>query len=222
MKQRKNGSLKIGLFGGTFNPVHLGHLRAAEEIRETYGLSKIIFIPAHIPPHKKVHVTPAVHRFEMVRRSIRHNPYFEVSDVELKRAGNSYSFETINYFTRALKSTDELFFIIGMDAFREIRTWKKYPDFFSACSFIVMNRPGQADAAAGRHIPADCAADFTYKKTGHCYVHASGHAVYVCRTTPLDISSTAIRTALHEGKSIRYLVPEAVEKYIGEHNLTLS
>jgi len=211
--------VKIGLFGGTFNPVHLGHLRAAEEIRAAYGLSRIIFVPAHLPPHKKKRVTPARHRFAMVRQAIRHNPFFSVSDVELRRAGNSYSFETIQYFNRRLKSSDELFFIIGIDAFREIYTWKRYPDFFSACNFIVMARPGKYAPGGNRIIPADVAADFTGNKAGTCFVHRSGYRVLYQSITLLDISSTAVRRALREGGSIRYLAPEAVERYIEKNNL---
>jgi nicotinate-nucleotide adenylyltransferase len=219
LKKGSPTSLKIGLFGGTFNPVHLGHLRAAEEIREAYGLSRIIFVPAHLPPHKKNRVTPARHRIAMVRQAIRRNPFFSVSDVELRRAGSSYSFETIQYFNRRLKSFDELFFIIGIDAFREIDTWKQYPDFFSACNFIVMERPGQQAGEIGRIIPADAAADFTGNRAGSCFVHRSGYRVLYHSITLLAISSTAVRLALREGRSVRYLVPEAVARYVQKNNL---
>jgi len=221
LKKSSQTTAKIGLFGGTFNPVHLGHLRAAEEIREAYRLSKTIVIPAHIPPHKKSNVTFAEHRFEMVRLAVQDNPFFEVSDIELTRKGNSYSHETIDYFNTYFDHTAELFFIIGIDAFREIHSWKQYPRFFSACNFIVMDRPGRQKAPQDL-LPADIAGEFTFDSRQHCYKHTSGYQVFFCSITLLDISSTAIRTALGEGKSIKYLVPEAVERYIRENKLNLS
>jgi nicotinate-nucleotide adenylyltransferase len=219
LKKDTETSEKIGLFGGTFNPVHLGHLRSAEEIREKFNLSKIIFIPAHIPPHKKTRITPADHRFEMVKLSILGNPFFEVSEIELKRQGSSYSFETIDYFNNLFENKAELFFIIGLDAFREIHTWKRYPHFFSACNFIIMSRPGLSDIASEKIIPHDAVKDFTFNDANQCYVHRSGYCVYFCKITLLEISSTVIRRRLKEGKSIKYLVPDSDEQYVREHKL---
>lgn len=210
---------KIGLFGGTFNPVHLGHVRAAEEIRETCGLSKIIFIPAHIPPHKKNRITSARQRCDMVKLAIAGNPFFEVSEVELQRQASSYSFETIDYFNNACNRSSELFFIMGLDAFKEIQTWKRYPDFFSACNFIIMSRPGVMTGDPGSIIPRNIAADFFFNDSQRCYVHTSGFKIFFCQISLLDISSTDIRRRYSAGQSIKYLVPESVESYIAEHGL---
>jgi nicotinate-nucleotide adenylyltransferase len=213
------GGVKIGLFGGTFNPVHLGHLRAAEEIREKLGLGKIIFIPAHMPPHKKDVIIAAGHRCEMVRAAVAGNPFFEVSDIELQRRGRSYSFDTIEHFCRMYGSAAELFFIIGLDAFREIHTWKHYPDFFAVCNFVVMSRPGQYEPEPEKNAPPDFRSLCVFNPGGPWYEHLSGHRIYFCRISLLDISSTGVRQALHAGKSVKYLVPDAVAGYIAHHKL---
>lgn len=211
--------MKIGLFGGTFNPVHLGHLRAAEEIREKFGIEKTIFIPAHVPPHKKDAIVPAQHRFEMVRTALADNPCFAVSDIELQRQGNSYSFDTIGHFSREYGPQAELFFIMGIDAFREIHTWKHYPEFFSFCNFIVMSRPGRYEPEPEKNVPSDFAGMFTFNSDGRFYEHGSGHRIYFCRISLLDISSTGVRQAVREGRSVKYLVPDSVAGYILKHNL---
>ena len=211
--------MKIGLLGGTFNPVHLGHLRAAEEIREQLGLEKIIFIPAHMPPHKKDDIIAARHRLEMVRIAAADNPFFEVSDSELQRDGNSYSFDTIGHFSREYGPDAELFFIIGLDAFREIHTWKHYPEFFSSCNFIVMSRPGGYEPEPEKNTPPDFSSFFSFNAGGPWYEHRSGRRMYFCRITLLDISSTGVRQALRDGKSVKYLVPDAVARYIQKYNL---
>jgi nicotinate-nucleotide adenylyltransferase len=209
----------IGLFGGTFNPVHWGHLRSAEEIREAFHLMQVIFIPVHVPPHKKSSVIAAAHRFAMVKRAIRGNSFFRVSDLELKRPGRSYSIDTIRHFHGLAGGEQKLFFIMGKDAFREISTWKDYPAFFSACNFIVMDRPGAPGVQPQQILPPDIVNEFTYHGTQRCFVHTSGCRIHWCSVTQLDISSTSIRTHIRQGKSIRYLVPPAVASYIAEQHL---
>ncbi len=219
MEKDTDTNVKIGLFGGTFNPVHLGHLRAAEEIREKFNLSKVIFIPVRIPPHKKHLITPSDIRFKMINMAIAGNSFFEISKIELQRQGSSYSFETIEFFNNFFQNKTDLYFIMGQDAFMEIHLWKKYPHFFSACHFIVMSRPGLTVIEHKNLIPPDIAMDFTYDSIEKCFVHKSGRCVYFCRITFLEISSTEIRKNLKEGKSAKYLLPEPVEQYIKEHNL---
>ncbi len=139
--------MRIGLFGGSFNPVHIGHLRAAEEIRGLCSLEKVIFIPTHIAPHKPVRTLASPqHRLTMLELAIQDNRHFLVSDAELKRPGRSYSVETLRYFRAAFPEADP-FFIMGMDAFAEIDTWKNYRDLFPLCNFVVMTRPGYSRAA---------------------------------------------------------------------------
>ncbi len=219
MKRKDAQHLRVGLFGGTFNPIHWGHLRSAEEIRERFDLSRVIFIPVHIPPHKKSGVISSQYRLDMVQQAISGNPFFKASDIELKRPGKSYSIDTIRHFHRLSGKRMELFFIMGTDAFKEIHTWKNYPDFFSTCNFVVMIRPGTQAVTIRQLLPRDLKRQFVYNKNRRRFVHQSGYSIYPCSVTPFDISSTLIRCRTNQGKSIRYLVPAAVENYISRHHL---
>ena len=210
--------MRVAIFGGTFNPIHLGHLRAAEEIRERFHLQEVIFIASAVPPHKAVEGgIPGEHRMEMVRLAIAGNPHFSLSDIELKRPGKSYSIGTIQFFRQRYGSDLDLFFILGMDAFLEIGTWKSFQELFSLCHFIVMTRPGFDKDFSVDIIPGEIADAFTYQEGGNRFIHRDGHSVYVQGVTFLDISSTKIRQEIHEGRSIRYLVPREVERYIERH-----
>ena len=206
---------RIGLFGGTFNPIHLGHLRGAEEIREAFGLQEVIFIPAALPPHKVTEgIIQAHHRLEMVKRAIRKNSRFFASDVELKRPGKSYSIDTIRYFRE--KFEDCLYFILGRDAFVEIETWKDFRNLFTLCNFIVMVRPGLMQASP---LPGALASAFRYDQGASGWVHGSGNMVFIKEINFLDISSTKVRELVEKGRSIKYLVPPEVEAYIEKHGL---
>jgi len=206
---------RIGLFGGTFNPIHLGHLRGAEEIREAFGLQEVIFIPAALPPHKMTEeIIQADHRLEMVKRATRKNSQFSASDVELKRPGKSYSIDTIRYFRE--KFEDSLYFILGRDAFVEIETWKDFQNLFSLCNFIIMVRPGLIQASP---LPGALAPAFRYDQGASGWVHGSGNVVFLKEINFLDISSTKVRELVEKGGSIKYLVPPEVEAYIEKHGL---
>jgi len=211
---------KIGLFGGTFNPIHLGHLRAAEEIGDFFGLSRVIFIPSSYPPHKKKEgILAANLRAEMVRLAVSGNPRFALSEVELDRPGKSYSVETVEHFRRQFGPGSQLYFIVGLDAFREIHTWKEYPSLFSLCHFVVMTRPGFEKKFSPEHLPVELAGDFCYDTQNGGYAHRFGFFVYPTEITGLDISSTRIREYLQRRKSIKYLVPPAVEAFIAANHL---
>jgi nicotinate-nucleotide adenylyltransferase len=208
----------IGLFGGTFNPVHLGHLRGAEDIREAFGLKKIIFIPAANPPHKtREGLVDAGHRLQMVKLATSGNPYFSVSDVELKRAGKSYSIDTIRYFRE--RKQGDLFFILGGDAFMEIETWKEFRRLFSLCHYVVMTRPRQQPMAGAPRLPASLSRDFRLSPETGEWIHLSGYKVSFKEIDYLDISSTKIRNLVRKRKSIRYLTLPDVEAYIHGHGL---
>jgi len=178
------------LFGGTFNPVHWGHLRSAEEIREQFGLSRVIFIPVHVPPHKKAAVISSEHRFNMVRKAISGNRFFRVSDLELQRPGKSYSIDTIRHFHGLSRGQEEIYFILGTDAFREITAWKDYPAFFSACNFIVMTRPGANDVRAAELLPRDIQAQTMCGPLSCC------HGTY---KKNLPVSRTRAALCTHQG-----------------------
>ncbi len=211
--------MRIGIFGGTFNPIHSGHLRAAEEIRDQFNLKRIIFIAAAVPPHKALEGgISGEHRMEMVRLAISGNPHFSVSDIELKRPGKSYSIGTIQFFRQRYGSDLDLFFILGMDAFLEIGTWKSFQELFSLCHFIVMTRPGFDKPFSATILPPEIADAFAYDEGGTRLIHRDGCSVHFQGVTFLDISSTKIREEISKGRSIRYLLPREVERYIKRHH----
>lgn len=209
---------RVGLFGGTFNPIHLGHLRGAEEVREDFALEEIIFIPASLPPHKvQTDVVDSKHRLEMVRLAISKNPFFSLSDIELKRPGKSYSIYTLQYFRENYPW--KFYFILGSDAFIEIETWKGYQNLFALSDFIVMVRPGFHENPRLSHLLESLRYHFHYEESSGTWIHTSGHCLYFKEITFLDISSTRIREAIACGKSVKYLLPEEVEVYILESRL---
>src|SRR5215510_1256068 len=170
--------MNIGIFGGTFDPIHWGHLRSAEEVSESFGLERVYFIPASIPPHKRGQThTPARDRLAMVRLAIAGKPRFAVSTVELRRPGVSYSVDTLREFARRLKRTDRLFFIIGLDAFREIGTWKDFGEIFPLCHFIVTSRPGSKENDPLKGTGVAVKKLFCYDFKNRSYKHRSGTRV---------------------------------------------
>lgn len=205
--------MKIGLFGGTFNPIHLAHLRIAEEIREAFALSKVIFIPAATPPHKPLADDLAfAERLKMVAMAIRGNPFFSVSDVEGRREGKSYSIDTLHEF-RKLYPKVEFFLIMGSDSFADFSSWKEYRTIFTCCNIVVITRPG-TELSLRDALPRDAAEEFCCHETANVLYHRSGYSVYSLEGSLLDISSTAIRSLVRQGRSIKYLAPTTVERYI--------
>lgn len=208
---------RLGLFGGAFNPIHLGHLRAGLEIQEAFSLDRVLFIPTAIPPHKTMeNLLPFQYRQRLIRLAIDKCPCLGISDVEKRIKGKSYSIETLQYFKKIYGSRVELIFIIGMDAFLEINTWRKFRDLFVLSHFVVMARPG---------YPIDQVKDFLLEKISpkiifypneNRFLYPDGLSIYLFPITQMDISSTQIRTLRKQSRSIRYLVPETVENYIME------
>ena len=211
--------MRIGILGGTFNPIHNAHLRIAEESRDLFGLDRVIFIPAATPPHKPlVGELSFASRLGMVRLAVADNPYFSVSDMEGVRGGRSYSIDTL----RALRlefPQDELFFIIGADSFNDISTWREYAAIFSLCNMVCVQRPGSTIKSLAVALPVAMAREFCYDSAAKRLDHCSGHGVYALDGVLLDISSSHIRQLVRGGRSIRYLLPDAVEHYIKEQRL---
>ena len=211
--------MKIGLFGGTFDPVHWGHLRSAEEVREAFSLDRLLFIPAADPPHKKRPATSSPEdRLEMVRRAIAGNTRFAVSTAELSRPGKSYSIDTIRSFA-AGRPRKSLYFILGLDAFRDIGSWKDYREIFPLCHLIVISRPGCEAAMSLAGMPVAARKSFCYDFQRKVYRHTSGTYLYFHRITAIAISASDVRVRVRAGKSIRYLVPPEVEAYIKQRSL---
>ena len=219
MKTPLHDDLKVGIFGGTFNPIHLGHLRSAEEVRERFSLDRVYFVPAARPPHKSGRdLVPAVHRLRMVELAIANNPFFSVSAVEVERTGPSYSVDTIRHFLSDLQPAT-LFFIIGFDAFREIHTWKDYHVIPELCNLIITSRPGVSTPSLEQLLPVALQPVLWYDPALAMYRHPSGHHLILHEIQGLNISASQIREITRRGKSIRYFVPSTVAAYVTGHAL---
>lgn len=214
---------QIGILGGTFNPVHYGHLAAAEEVRNRLNLDRVLFIPSFIPPHKQDEEVPAAaHRLEMVRLATLGNPSFEPSDIEIRRGGRSYTIDTIEALRHVFRDA-ELFFITGIDSFLEIRSWNRWEKLLTLCNFVVLSRPGYRFAdllkiefmqSAAKELAGLDSGDRT-----QLLVRSDELTVFLEMIPLYDISSTDIRRRIKEGRSIKYLLPEVVETYIIEKKL---
>ena len=216
--KEKGKKRRTGLFGGTFNPIHLGHLRGAEEIWQAFQLEEVIFIPSSIPPHKVTeNVIEAKHRLEMVKLATSKNPHFSTSDLEISRPGKSYSIDTVRFFREREEST--FFFILGGDAFGEVETWKDFRNLFSLCHFAVMARPGSQKNSSSSPFPKSLIPDFRYDPGEKAWIHISGQRVHFKEISFFDISSTKVRELIEKGETVRYLIPAEVEAYIQEHGL---
>lgn len=214
--------MRIGLFGGTFDPIHWGHLRSAEEVREALSLDRILFVPTSIPPHKKTpYSAPARDRLQMVRLAVAKNPRFAVSTVEMRRPGVSYSIDTLRYFAKKNRGRHSYFFIVGLDAFRDVGSWKEFEQLFPLCHFVVTSRPGSDDSNPLRRTPVAVRKLFCYDFRKKIYRHWSGTYLYFVKLTDIAISASDIRRRVREGVSIRYLVPLEVEAYIKKQGLYL-
>ncbi len=212
---------KLGLFGGTFNPIHNGHLKVALEVRDRLSLDKVLFIPSYLPPHKPSRdVASPADRLRMVELAIASLPGLEASSLEVERAEPSYSIVTLER-VKKMYNLAQIFFIIGIDAFLEIKTWKDYQRVLKACLFVVVSRPGfvleQAVSVLGPEWRGKIVTieDKDYRLENL----REGVSIILFPLPALDISSSLIRTRLHQGKSIAGLVPEAVEKYIFQNHL---
>lgn len=211
--------MKLGILGGTFNPIHSAHLRIAEEVRERCRLDRILFIPAATPPHKELAgEIPFADRHAMVAAAIADNPDFTVTDLENRRAGKSYSVHTLELL-RQEYPRDEFYFIIGMDSYRSLGIWKDFPRLFELTNLVVAARPGSPCDDPLRLLPVVIQEQFCYDENAHMLRHQSGHVVIFLEETFLDISSTHIRQLVAAGRSIRYLLPSGVEHYIYRHGL---
>jgi len=213
---KKTGRKKIGLLGGTFNPVHLGHLRASVEVIEMLDLDKIYFIPAYLPPHKTNEgIASPTDRLRMLKLAINGNSLFEISDIELNRGGNSYTVDTLRYFTNAFPEFDS-YFILGSELLSEIESWKDYKDLFRLSNIAVLKRPGYSHDILSL-LPLELRDDFRYYKEYQnvaLYRNKSSKILTLLKIDGLEISSTRIRDLVSENKSISYLVPSKVESYI--------
>ena len=198
---------RTGILGGSFNPVHNGHLTIARDAMEHFELQGVLFVPCADPPHKnKGELLPAGDRLAMLEAALEGESGFEVSTVELEREGISYSIDTVRHFIRQDAGMD-WYFIIGTDSLLELHTWKEVHELLTLCTFAILERPGFDPSSAN---------DKTIRLEDPWPETLKGQ---VCRGHPVDISSTGIRQNIRGGESVEHLVPEVVEAYIREHRL---
>jgi nicotinate-nucleotide adenylyltransferase len=210
----------IGLFGGTFDPIHVAHLRAAEEVREAERLDEVRFVPAALPPHKEAGgIALAAHRLHMVELAVAGSPGLRAWDVELGRTGPSYSVDTVRALRAEVGPDTRIALILGRDAFDEFHTWRDPGTILTLCDVIVMTRPPWSGGLSLDDVRVAGGGGFRYDAASGTIRHASGRGVSLQRITALDISASAIRALVSARRSIRFLVTPAVESYIREHDL---
>ena len=222
----------IGIMGGTFNPVHTGHLRVAEEVRETLRLEKVIFVPAGNPPLKAGSgLAPARKRLDMVRLAVAGNPFFEVSDLECSKSGPSYTVGTLERLSDAYPGK-RLFFITGIDVFLDLHLWWRPESLIELADFVVVSRPGYLFAGIlaspfvlkGKDLAKKKKELAAFDEAGKAgkpvsLKLASGRGLHLLRVTGLEISARHIRALLKEGRSARYLLPEHVLSFIIQNKI---
>jgi nicotinate-nucleotide adenylyltransferase len=209
--------MKLGIFGGTFNPIHFGHLRAAEEVRYLIDLDKVIFMPSGNPPLKSSELVQAPHRYAMTRLATQSNVNFLVSDIEMRQEVKSYTVATVETLSRTYPE-DKLFFIMGLDAFLDLPNWREPERLITSIDFIIVTRPGfeLKELTASPYVEDEI---IKFDAGVTSLRLRGGRKVCVAAVSVFDVSSTTIRSLAMTGKSIKYLLPEAVEHYIYSHRL---
>ena len=202
----ESGELSIGIMGGTFDPIHMGHLVTAEQARQQFKLDHVVFMPTGTPPHKeKSRITDAEHRYLMTLLAVVDNPYFTVSRMEIDSKETTYTIDTVRHFTKLYNTAIKLYFITGADAILDITTWKDYELLLKTCEFIAASRPGypfdKLEAILGETYPE------------------IEKRVHLLEIPAMAISSTFLRNRVAAGKTIRYLTPQTVEQYIYKNRL---
>ena len=214
--------MKIGIFGGTFNPVHFGHLRAAEEVAQTF-LNKVVFIPTNITSNKKMPEINPEKRMEMINIAIKNHKKFEASDIEIKRGGFSYSYDTIVQLEK-IYPLDELYFIAGMDTYFDMRNWKNAGEIFDKINFIVVNRSNKKSDLKNLiklidFLPDKLKEGIRIDYTENRLITDKNRFIYFFKITRLDISSTYIRNNFKNNISNLFLLPNEVINYIINNKL---
>ena len=214
--------MRIGLFGGTFDPIHRGHLRAATEVKKIFFLEQIFLIPAALPPHKTpVAVASADDRLAMIKLAIDGISGMTVSDVELQRSGPSYTIDTVYHFKSSQPDDALIYLIMGLDAFLEIDTWKSYRDLLEQIPMIIMGRPQARHQSVQQgwkileaYLTFKISANYRFSGSKSAFISEGRQPVYICDVQALDISSTKIRLAIKRKQTIDNWVPAPVAEYI--------
>jgi nicotinate-nucleotide adenylyltransferase len=219
--------MRIGLFGGTFNPIHRGHLRAASEVKKSFNLDQVFLIPAALPPHKTPGaVAGAEDRLKMIHLAIEGLAGITVSDVELNRPGPSYTIDTVYDFKQTFADDSRIYLMMGLDAFLEINTWKSHAELLEQIAFIIMARPDEdyRDAHQGwkileNYLKLTLSEDYEFQAAPDCYYSEGKPPIHIIDIDALDISSTKIRENVKKKKTIEHLVPARVAEFIQSKGL---
>ena len=194
---------RLGVMGGTFNPIHLGHLMIAEEARQAFHLKKVLFVPSYITPNKDVCGATAEQRLAMTRRATADNPYFTVSDMEMRRRGNSYTVDTLRLLKEIYGPSHSLYFISGTDTIHDLHNWNNPEEILSLCQFIGATRPDGSEQI-----------DSIISSFGEL-----GKNILKLPVPTMEISSTELRRRIRLGLSVRYMMPSAVVEYIRKNGV---
>jgi len=205
---------RIGLLGGTFDPIHNGHLDAADAAQQRLALDDVLFVPSNVPPHRQAGPTASGYdRYALIALAIQDRPRYRASAMELERTGHSYTVDTLRRMQARGVRPSQMFFIIGTDAFAEIATWHRYPDVLDAANFAVIARPGTSLDRAVARTPA------LVSRIRNVDARSESTGIFLVEARTRDVSSTAIRAQLAAGQPIDDLVPAAVARYIAAHDL---
>jgi nicotinate-nucleotide adenylyltransferase len=197
-------SRRIGIFGGSFNPIHIGHLVIAEAAWQEFSLDKVIFVPTGDTPNKDMHHISKYMRYEMVAKAIEGNSRFAISSIERDRTGPSYTVDTIHMFREQFGKEDQLYFICGTDSIADLPNWKYNVELLKCCEFISASRPGNEEEII---------------RSVSYFGDLGKEKIHFLRSPELNISSTILRKLIAKNKSVKYLVPDAVIQFIHENDL---
>jgi nicotinate-nucleotide adenylyltransferase len=218
-------SSRIGLLGGTFNPIHNAHLAIARQAREMLALDRVVMIPSGDPPHKPSNgLASAKDRYEMVRLALASDPHLAISDVEVRRSGKSYSIDTVRLLQQEYGNETRLHFLIGLDAFLEFPTWREPETLLTLCSFVVLSRPGLSFQALSTlplipPLPQASLTDLDQGRAVRLDVPIGLQSLICLRVAPSTVSASDIRGRIARGASTANLLPPAVESYILQHHI---
>jgi nicotinate-nucleotide adenylyltransferase len=217
--------MRLGLLGGSFNPVHNGHLTIARQAREALGLDRILFVPTSHPPHKPTgSLAPSQDRYEMVRLAIASDPTLAISDVEIRRPGKSYSIDTIRLLQQEYGAQTQLFFLIGLDAFLDFPSWRDPLTLLTLCRFVILSRPGLSFRSLSTvpllpPIPFTSLADLDAGRISRIEAPLGTQGLICLKLPPCPISASDIRARIRQGLPTANLLPPLVESYILQHHL---
>jgi nicotinate-nucleotide adenylyltransferase len=208
---------RIGILGGTLDPIHCGHLAAAAGAREAFDLARVLVLPSGVPPHRPVRpLASSFHRFAMACLAVSGTSRFQVSDDELRTEGPSYTSDTLDRQLARGIAASQIFFITGADAFADIATWKRYPEVLDLANFVVVTRPGHRIEALAERLPSLAS---RMRPAGAVDLSGVATSIYLLHVSTPDVSSTVVRDRLRRGESITGLVPALVEAHIHQHGL---